>query len=55
MIRTEAGPHSGIARRISAHNPVMRAIGCSTNSRHDFNTAYSASGGADGFNCGASI
>ena len=45
--------HRGVARRISAHSPVMRAIGCSTNSRQDASARCSVSGGAAGFSCEA--
>ena len=46
--------HRPVARRISAQIPVMRAIGCSTNRRHDASADCSVSGGAGGFSCRAS-
>ena len=45
--------HCGVARRIRAQSPVMRAIGCSTNSRQDASAPCSASGGVAGFSCDA--
>ena len=45
--------HSGVARRIRAQSPVMRAIGCSTNSRQEASTPFSVSGGVAGFSCRA--
>ena len=46
-------PSPGVARRISAQSPVMRAIGCSTNSRQDASSGIQRIRRRDGFSCRA--
>jgi hypothetical protein len=45
---------SFVARRIIAQSPVIRAIGCSTNSRQAARASLPVSGGLQGLNCDAS-